>query len=35
MAGTCTVYKSKNFGPRWSGTKELAAYFATTGGVRN
>ena len=33
MAGTCTVYKSKNFGPRWSGTKELAAYFATTDGV--
>ena len=33
MAGTCTVYKSKNFGPKWSGTKELAAYFVTTGGL--
>tara|TARA_R100000781_G_scaffold58741_1_gene37736 strand:- start:90 stop:605 length:516 start_codon:yes stop_codon:yes gene_type:complete len=33
MAGTCTVYKSKNFGPKWSGTKELAAYFATTDGI--
>ena len=33
MAGTCTIYKSKNFGPKWSGTKELAAYFATTGGL--
>lgn len=33
MAGTCTIYKSKNFGPKWSGTKELAAYFATTDGV--
>ena len=33
MAGTCTIYKSKNFGPKWSGTKELAAYFATTDGI--
>jgi len=33
MAGTCTVYKSKTFGPRWSGTKELAAYFSTTDGI--
>ena len=33
MAGTCTIYKSKSFGPRWSGTKELAAYFATTDGI--
>jgi len=32
MAGTCTVYKSRNFGPRWSGTKELAAYFTTDAG---
>jgi len=31
--GTCTVYKSKNFGPKWSGTKELAAYFSTTNGT--
>ena len=33
MAGSCTIYKSKTFGPRWSGTKELAAYFATTDGI--
>ena len=32
MAGTCTIYKSKNFGPKWSGTKELAAYFTTADG---
>jgi len=32
MAGTCTIYKSRTFGPRWSGTKELAAYFSTTDG---
>jgi len=32
MAGTCTVYKSRNFGPKWSGTKELAAYFTTSDG---
>jgi len=32
MAGTCTIYKSKNFGPKWSGTKELAAYFVTADG---
>ena len=32
MAGTCTIYKSRNFGPRWSGTKELAAYFTTADG---
>ena len=32
MAATCTIYKSKNFGPRWSGTKELAAYFTCTDG---
>ena len=31
--GTCTIYKSKNFGPRWSGTKELAAYFTSTSGT--
>ena len=31
--GTCTVYKSKSFGPRWSGTKELAAYFTSTSGT--
>ena len=31
--GTCTVYKSRSFGPRWSGTKELAAYFSTTDGT--
>ena len=33
MAGSCTIYKSRSFGPRWSGTKELAAYFATTDGI--
>jgi len=32
MAGTCTIYKSRNFGPKWSGTKELAAYFTTADG---
>ena len=32
MAGTCTIYKSKNFGPKWSGTNELAAYFVTADG---
>ena len=32
MAGTCTIYKSKNFGPKWSGTKELTAYFTTADG---
>ena len=32
MAGTCTVYKSKNFGPKWSGTNELAAYFTCDDG---
>ena len=31
--GTCTIYKSKNFGPKWSGTKELAAYFTSTSGT--
>ena len=31
--GTCTVYKHKSFGPRWSGTKELIAYFSTTNGT--
>ena len=31
--GTCTVYKSRTFGPRWSGTKELAAYFSTDDGT--
>ena len=31
--GTCTIYKSRTFGPRWSGTKELAAYFSTTDGT--
>ena len=30
--GTCTIYKSRNFGPKWSGTKELAAYFTTADG---
>jgi|TARA_R100000049_G_C1909952_1_gene57558 hypothetical protein len=30
---SCTIYKSKSFGPRWSGTKELAAYFETTDGA--
>ena len=29
---TCTIYKSKTFGPRWSGTKELAAYFESDNG---
>jgi len=32
MAGTCTIYKSRTFGPRWSGHKELAAYFTTSDG---
>ena len=31
--GTCTIYKSRNFGPKWSGTKELAAYFTSTSGT--
>ena len=29
---SCTIYKSKTFGPRWSGTKELAAYFTSDDG---
>tara|TARA_E500000305_G_scaffold96056_2_gene85872 strand:- start:807 stop:1376 length:570 start_codon:yes stop_codon:yes gene_type:complete len=32
MAGICTIYKSRSFGPRWSGTKELAAYFTSVDG---
>ena len=32
MSVSCSVYKSRNFGPKWSGTKELAAYFTTSDG---